>query len=244
MSTISLPGQTKVGTLQERFKDEFGLTLRVYDGRNFAEPDATIGQVRKRRGATSIDIRRNTKVGNLEDRFKEDFGIKVQIAGSDDSYLCDNDLTLAAALAEDEHKLGRRRMRATAGEVQNSNGGHEEGADQMPDFDELIEKISDEFHDDPRNKVFAPQELLIASVKEEMGEDISADKLSRIISSYEEGEIDGDDEEIYDATVYCCGVLARKCFADDPEDEDAEVDYDVSWIKNEDGSIAAEIRPS
>ncbi len=63
MSKISLPGQTKVSTLQERFKSEFGLTLRVYDGRSFAEPDATIAQVRKKRGATSIDIRRNTKVG-------------------------------------------------------------------------------------------------------------------------------------------------------------------------------------
>jgi len=108
MSTISLPGQTKVSTLQERFKSEFGLTLRVYDGRSFADPSATIGQVRKKRGATSIDIRRNTKVGNLEDRFMADFGIKVQIAGSDDSYLCDNDLTLAAALEEDERKLGRK----------------------------------------------------------------------------------------------------------------------------------------
>ena len=52
MSMILLPGQTKVSTLQERFKSEFGLTLRVYDGRSFAEPDATIGQVRKKRGAT------------------------------------------------------------------------------------------------------------------------------------------------------------------------------------------------
>ena len=92
MSTISLPGQTKISTLQDRFKAEFGLTLRVYDGRSFAEADATIGQVRKKRGATSVDIRRNTKVGNLEVRFIEDFGIKVQIAGSDDSYLCDNAL--------------------------------------------------------------------------------------------------------------------------------------------------------
>ena len=243
MSTISLPGQTKVSTLQERFKSEFGLILRVYDGRSFAEPDATIGQVRKKRGATSIDIRRNTKVGNLEDRFMEDFGIKVQIAGSDDSYLCDNDLTLAAALKEDERKLGRKATRAAAGEGQDPREQQEEGDDQMPDFDELIEKISDEFHKDPRNKVFAPQELLIASVKEEMGEDISAERLSSIVSSYEEGEIDGDEEEFYDAAVYCCGVLARKCFADDPEDEDAEVQYEISWFENEDGSIAAEIRP-
>ena len=108
MSTISLPGQTKISTLQDRFKAEFGLTLRVYDGRSFAEADATIGQVRKKRGATSVDIRRNTKVGNLEVRFIEDFGIKVQIAGSDDSYLCDNALTLAAALEEDRKAMSKK----------------------------------------------------------------------------------------------------------------------------------------
>ena len=113
----------------------------------------------------------------------------------------------------------------------------------MPDFDELIEKISDEFHKDPRNKVFAPQELLDRECERGNGEDISAERLSSIVSSYEEGEIDGDEEEIYDAAVYCCGVLARKCFADDPEDEDAEVQYEISWFENEDGSIAAEIRP-
>ena len=120
----------------------------------------------------------------------------------------------------------------------------EESVIEKKVLDELIEKISNEFHKDPRNKVFAPQELLIASVKEEMGEDISTDRLSSIVSLYKEGEIDGDEEEIYDAAVYSCGVLARKCFADDPEDEDAEVDYEISWIENEDGSITAEIRPS
>ena len=31
---------------------------------------------------------------------------------------------------------------------------------------------------------------------------------------------------------------------DDPDDEDAEVDYEITWIENDDGSIAAEIRPS
>jgi len=49
---------------------------------------------------------------------------------------------------------------------------------------------------------------------------------------------------MYDAAVFCCSVLSRKCFAEDPEDEEAEVDYQISWIKNDDGSIVAEIRPS
>ena len=44
---LSITGQMKVSTLQEGFLKEFGLTLRVYDGRSFAEPTQTLGQVRK-----------------------------------------------------------------------------------------------------------------------------------------------------------------------------------------------------
>ena len=109
MSKISLAGQTKVSTLKKRFYDEFGLTLRVYDGRSFADESSTISAVRTQGAASFITIKRNMKVGNLEERFKQDFGIKVQIAGSNDSYLCDNSLTLKAALEEDERKLGNTR---------------------------------------------------------------------------------------------------------------------------------------
>ncbi len=114
----------------------------------------------------------------------------------------------------------------------------------MPDFDELIEKVSTDFHADPRNKVIAPAELLTASVHEEMGKEISPNDLKEIIHGYQEGDLNGNQEGIYDAAVYCCGVLARLCFADDPDDEDAEVDYEVSWIENQDGSMSGEVRPT
>jgi hypothetical protein len=37
-----------------------------------------------------------------------EFGIKVQIAGSDDSYLCNNDLSIAAAQTEDAAKIAKK----------------------------------------------------------------------------------------------------------------------------------------
>ena len=112
MADISVIGQIKVSTLQEGFLKEFGLTLRVYDGRSFADPGATLGQVRKRKGSgKGFSVAKNMKVGNLEDKFKEEFGLKVQVAGSDDSYLCDNALTLNAAQQKDEEKLGRKARR-------------------------------------------------------------------------------------------------------------------------------------
>ena len=42
MADFSISGRMKVKTLTERFKEAFGSTLRVYDGRSFAD-GATIG---------------------------------------------------------------------------------------------------------------------------------------------------------------------------------------------------------
>lgn len=112
------------------------------------------------------------------------------------------------------------------------------------ELDEQIEKIAATFHEDPKNKVFANEKLLLASVLEENGNEISAEKLVTIVKSYEDGDLSDTDEELYDAAVYCCSVLARKCFADDPEDEDEEVDFNLTWLHEDDGSVSAEIRPA
>ena len=120
---ISITGQLKVSTLQSRFLKEFGLTLRIYDGRSFADTDQTLAQVRKKKGSgNDLSVAKNMKVGNLEDKFEEEFGLKVQVAGSDDSYLCDNDLTLNAAQQEDEKKLARKERKA-ARQAEASDGG-------------------------------------------------------------------------------------------------------------------------
>jgi len=106
---LNINGRMKVKTLKEDFKKEFGLTLRVYDGRSFADDDATLASIRKgdSKGG-EFSPKRNMKVGNFEEKMMDLFGIKVQIAGSDDSYLCDNDLTLAGALEVDEKKMNKK----------------------------------------------------------------------------------------------------------------------------------------
>jgi len=109
---MNINGRMKVKTLKSQFKDEFSLTLRVYDGRSFADDDSTLAAIRKgdSKGG-EFTPRKNTKVGNLEDKFQEMFGIKVQISGSDDSYLCDNDLTLQGASEKDFKKLERKQQK-------------------------------------------------------------------------------------------------------------------------------------
>lgn len=134
---ISITGQLKVSTLQSRFLKEFGLTLRIYDGRSFADPDQTLAQVRKKKGSgNDLSVAKNMKVGNLEDKFEAEFGLKVQVAGSDDSYLCDNDLTLNQAQLEDEKKIERKDRKSAknaskADDVEQSTDGSDAEAVQV-----------------------------------------------------------------------------------------------------------------
>lgn len=132
MAGLSITGQMKVSTLQAGFLKEFGLTLRIYDGRSFADPTQTLAQVRKKKGGgKALSVAKNMKVGNLEDKFEEEFGLKVQVAGSNDSYLCDNELTLNGAQKEDEKKLGRKAKKAAHGHVaRDSDLGGDEPVEQ------------------------------------------------------------------------------------------------------------------
>ena len=107
-SGITINGRMKVKTLKSDFFKAFGLNIRIYDGRSFADDDATLASIRKGDNKGSeFSPRRNTKIGNLEDKMMELFGLKVQIAGSDDSYLCNDDLTIAGAYEIDQKKMGK-----------------------------------------------------------------------------------------------------------------------------------------
>ena len=106
---FDINGRMKVKTLKSNFKEEFGLTIRIYDGRSFADDEATLASIRKSDSkGGEFAPQRNTKVGNLEEKIFDMFGIKAQIAGSDDDRLCENDLTLKAAFEEDQKKLKKK----------------------------------------------------------------------------------------------------------------------------------------
>ncbi len=77
-----IKGKIKVKTLKAEFKKEFGLVLRVYDGRGFANDDSTLATVRKgdKKGG-EFSPKKNMKVGNLENKIMECFGIKTQSCG-------------------------------------------------------------------------------------------------------------------------------------------------------------------
>jgi hypothetical protein len=159
---MNISGRMKVKTLRSQFLDEFGLTIRVYDGRSFADDDATLASIRKKdEKGGDLTAKKNTKVGNLEAKLSAAFGLKTQIAGSDDSYLCDNDLTLKAALEEDRKKLGRKVRKAKRESLEHSHNdnvddiNHEVGSDSLVDHvaswhddDVVVDVIDDGFEDD------------------------------------------------------------------------------------------------
>jgi len=105
----------------------------------------------------------------------------------------------------------------------------------------LVEKMTAEYKADPRNKIFVSEEMLLASVAEETGNSIDAEKLREVIAAYLSGDLDEELEAIYDGAVYACGLSARHCFNDDPEDD---IDYEVDWQERGDGSYIAEVRPN
>lgn len=92
----------KVKTLKEKFKENFGSTLRVYKSASckgaFADDDATLASIRAE-GAKGgeLVVKGNIKVGNFEKKIAELYGIGVQVANADDSKLADNDVTISAA---------------------------------------------------------------------------------------------------------------------------------------------------
>ncbi len=94
---LSISGRQKVKTLKEAFKNEFGVNIRVYTGKRFADDDATLASIRAEGapGKADFDVHGKTKVGNVEKQFKETMGISVQIENAAGD-LADNNVTLAS----------------------------------------------------------------------------------------------------------------------------------------------------
>ena len=96
MVEFKIDGRMTVRKLKESFKNEFGGTLRVYDGRELADDKATLAAIRKgdAKGGELV-CRGSRTVGRFEQEMLEVFGIKVQVASPDDWVLALNGITLA-----------------------------------------------------------------------------------------------------------------------------------------------------
>lgn len=226
MAGLSITGQMKVSTLQEGFLKEFGLTLRVYDGRAFADPTQTLAQVRKKKGSgKDLSVAKNMKVGNLEDKFEEEFGLKVQVAGSDDSYLCKDELTLNAAQQEDEKKLARKERKAARQDEAGDDGDHK-GEAMIGDLGKY------EFHIQMRiaNEDFTEEETVFETKM--IGDDAEGivqglrPEWKKHMQAIEQKNENGDDE--YNLYIDCEEIIRLSDGTSYFDDEDMPQGPDIS----------------
>ena len=100
----------KVGSVQRKFKENFGLSLRIYKGKQFADPDFTIAAL-DRRTSTDIDasnyditIKASMKAGDVERQIKDAYGLTVQVANEYNTYCLNNKYTLGQAGRKEDLK--------------------------------------------------------------------------------------------------------------------------------------------
>lgn len=98
MAELKVSGRMSVKKLKENFKNEFGGILRVYDGREKADDNATLASIRRNEDAKGGELicQGNRTVGRFEREMLEVFGIKVQVATPDDYTLALDGITLAS----------------------------------------------------------------------------------------------------------------------------------------------------
>ena len=205
--SFNITGKMKVSTVKSRFKEEFGLTLRVYDGRSFSDENKTVAAIRKKQGSGELSVRKSMLVGNLEEKILDLFGIKCQIAGSDDSYLCDNKLSLAGALKKDASRITRKNEKSKVSESASNESLSSKGSESTDSED------SDEPGED-NDESGEFQVLLIAHIPKDWQETAGEDTLIML----------GDTEEsnLPDATMLTIVDDGQSFYEEDASDNIAE----------------------
>ena len=95
----------KVNDLCKKFKENFGLALRVYKGKQIASDGRmTLKSLDERTTKTSVNfdsetikLRANMRVSEVEKRFLENFGIVVKIADIENKKIISGNITLGNA---------------------------------------------------------------------------------------------------------------------------------------------------
>jgi len=92
-----------VRTVQRKFKENFGLTLRIYKGKQFADGGSTIAALDRRTRANvdttaaDIVIKASMTAGEVERLVKGNYGLTVQVANEYNTYCLKNKYTLGQA---------------------------------------------------------------------------------------------------------------------------------------------------
>ena len=96
---LKVDGRMTVKSLKSKFKEEFGLEIRIYDGKKLAEEGtlASLKKEGKEGGEISMNLRQ--LVSTLETQFADKYGIRINVVANDGS-LADNKKSLAEITRE------------------------------------------------------------------------------------------------------------------------------------------------
>lgn len=93
MAKFKITKTTTVAKLKEWFRDEFGGTLRVYEGRSEAAEDATLVSIGGKVG--ELECRASRTVGKFEEAFQTELGLKVKVYPKDNNVSVLDGITLS-----------------------------------------------------------------------------------------------------------------------------------------------------
>ena len=97
MAELNINGRMSVKNLKKQFKEAFGASLRVYNGKEIADEEARIASIRTDEGQDgTLEMRGNMKVGGFEAKMLETYGLRVKVADAADLQLVPDDITIAS----------------------------------------------------------------------------------------------------------------------------------------------------
>ena len=103
-----LTANKKIKSLKADFKKNFGLTLRVYKGKQLADEELTLAALNQR---TSKDVKSSNEdikikvsmtIGEFEKLIDSHYGLTVQVANEHDTYCINNKYTLGQASRKED----------------------------------------------------------------------------------------------------------------------------------------------
>jgi hypothetical protein len=100
----------KIKSIQSEFKQNFGLTLRVYKGKMLADSEMTFAQLNAKTSKevkasnTDLEIKSNMNIGDFEELINEHFGVTIQVANEFNTYCVNNKYTLGQASRKEDLK--------------------------------------------------------------------------------------------------------------------------------------------
>ena len=100
----------KIKSIQSEFKQNFGLTLRVYKGKMLADSEMTFAQLNAKTSKevkasnTDLEIKSNMNIGDFEELINKHFGVTIQVANEFNTYCVNNKYTLGQASRKEDLK--------------------------------------------------------------------------------------------------------------------------------------------